>query len=401
MTLEDGVATTDTLLNTPRLLIDMDPSTDEFASYLISMESTQSRHLVHVDLDYVYDPDPVQTELNLNRLVQRIADLKVNTVALQAFADPAGDGLVKSLYFPNRVLPMRADLFNRAAWQLSSRAGVRVYAWMPVLGFDLDANIARVKAMDPLSGQIALSESQYVRISPFDQQGRERIKEIYADLASYTLFGGLIFHDDALLSDFEDFSPDAIRQYEALGLKTDVQSLHDDKAAQEEWTRYKSKVLNDFTLELADVVKGIAGPQIHTARNMFAPLITNPESEAWFAQNLDDFLAIYDYAVPMVMPRMEGVSARDEDQWIRDIVAEVAKRPDGLKKTLFELQSRDWSLDSPDNHIDAKQIVHWIQVLQRAGARHFGYYPDDFLQDKPNLEQIRPAISNEWFPFKK
>jgi len=31
---------------------------------------------------------------------------------------------------------MRADLFNRAAWQLHSRAHVEVYAWMPVLAIE-------------------------------------------------------------------------------------------------------------------------------------------------------------------------------------------------------------------------------------------------------------------------
>ncbi|VEB43810.1 Poly-beta-1,6-N-acetyl-D-glucosamine N-deacetylase precursor [Chromobacterium violaceum] len=32
---------------------------------------------------------------------------------------------------------MRADLFNRAAWQLDSRVGVEVYAWLPVDGLRL------------------------------------------------------------------------------------------------------------------------------------------------------------------------------------------------------------------------------------------------------------------------
>src|SRR5690606_28814559 len=115
-----------------------------FANTAMVMENTQTMRVAHVDLDYVYDPDPEQMDRNLGDLVQRIADMKITTVSLQAFADPQGDGLVKSVYFPNRHLPMRADLFNRAAWQLKSRAFVDVYAWMPVLSFDLAPTIARV-----------------------------------------------------------------------------------------------------------------------------------------------------------------------------------------------------------------------------------------------------------------
>jgi biofilm PGA synthesis lipoprotein PgaB len=44
--------------------------------------------VVHVDLDYVYDPDPVVQEANLSKLLERIYRLHPSTVYLQAFADP-------------------------------------------------------------------------------------------------------------------------------------------------------------------------------------------------------------------------------------------------------------------------------------------------------------------------
>src|SRR5690606_2235570 len=102
-----------------------------FAQAVVGMEDAPEMRIAHVDLDYVYDDDPKQMERNLDKLVQRVANMGINSVFLQAFADPSGDGLVRELYFPNRHLPMRADLFNRAAWQLRSRAFVEVYAWMP------------------------------------------------------------------------------------------------------------------------------------------------------------------------------------------------------------------------------------------------------------------------------
>ena len=64
--------------------------------------------------------------------------LKPTTVYLQAYADPDGYGVVE-VYFPNRYLPVRADLFSRVAWQLSTRVGVKVFASMPVMAFKLPA----------------------------------------------------------------------------------------------------------------------------------------------------------------------------------------------------------------------------------------------------------------------
>lgn len=71
--------------------------------------------------------------------------------------------------------------------------------------------------------------------------------------------------------------------------------------------RFKSQTLTRFTLDLRQAVQAIRGPQVKTARNLFALPIPEPQSEARFAQNLDDFLAAYDWTVPMAMPLMESV----------------------------------------------------------------------------------------------
>jgi biofilm PGA synthesis lipoprotein PgaB len=40
-----------------------------------------------------------------------------------------------------------------------------------------------------------------------------------------------------------------------------------------------------------------------------------------------------------------------------------------------------------------------MRAVQALGARHIGYYPDDFLNDRPSLEVIRPAISSSDYPY--
>ncbi len=110
-TLNDGPGNVKDLDNIPRLLIAGNPSL-AFASAVTQIQEADPVRVMHVDLDYVYDPNPVQQAKNIDKLVQRVYDMKISHVFLQAFSDPQGDGTVKSLYFPNRWLPMRADLFN-------------------------------------------------------------------------------------------------------------------------------------------------------------------------------------------------------------------------------------------------------------------------------------------------
>ena len=76
--------------------------------------------------------------------------MQPKSVYLQAYADPKGTGVAESVYFPNRHLPMRSDLFSRAAWQLNTRANVQVYAWMPVLAFRPPADKLRGRGRERL-----------------------------------------------------------------------------------------------------------------------------------------------------------------------------------------------------------------------------------------------------------
>ncbi len=109
------------------------------------------------------------------------------------------------------------------------------------------------------------------------------------------------------------------------------------------WTRFKSKYLIDFTNELTAKVRAIRGPQVLTARNIFAEPVLNPQSEAWFAQNLDDFLVTYDWTAPMAMPLMEKQTQAQSGPWLEELVAKIKQRPGALDRTVFELQARDWT----------------------------------------------------------
>ncbi|MDH5857630.1 poly-beta-1,6-N-acetyl-D-glucosamine N-deacetylase PgaB [Lampropedia aestuarii] len=404
--LDIGLANARNLDNIPRYLVSNDQSLEEFAASMASVRLQPTQRVAHVDLDYIYDPDPEQQERNLGALIQRLQDMRVTTVFLQAFADPLGDGLVREVYFPNRVLPMRADLFNRAAWQLRTRGGVQVFAWMPTLALDLDPSYPRVKRAAPAaagtpeqskSPHYHVAEQEYRRLSFFDPRVRQAINTLYEDLAWQASFSGIVFHDDAMLREDEDMSAAAIAAYEAAGFKGPFPMTDASPEERQRWMRFKTQALTDFTLELLNTVRATRGEVMQSARNLYVNTVTQPESEAWFAQNFQDSLAAYDWVVPMVMPYMEEVPKSQVPAWLDQVVDAVKTTPGALNKTIFEVQAVDWRDGQPRN-IATEEIASWLRRLNIRGARHMGYYPDDFASNHPDMKQMRKHLSNYWFP---
>lgn len=396
LTLRTGANTPDVPLSqVRRSLVDYQTSVGKLAALIHQptwkeQKPAPVQRVVQVDLDYVYDPDPAQQERNLSLLIDRIKDLQPSAVYLQAFADPQGNGDIQSVYFPNRHMPMRADLFNRVSWQLRTRANVSVYAWLPVLTFSLPEG-------HPVRGRVVQSALRApgerglgspTRLSPFDPQVRQVIDEIYEDLAKSSWFEGLLFHDDAVLDDTEDASPAALAAYASWGLPADVAAIRADPAAHARWVKGKTQFLIDFTNEITRTVEGYQrGEVMRRVRNLYARPVIDPAAEKDFAQNLPDFLASYDYVALMAMPRME--EADHPQRWLRDLVARV-KAAGGLARTVFELQSVDWRTGQP---IDSRELLAEMNLLRSAGALHYGYYPDDFIADHPNIEVLREAMS--------
>lgn len=185
-----------------RLLLNAETDLNTVKNYLDGIdESKQIPRVLHVDLDYVYDANKAQQAKNLDKLIERIYRYGATTVYLQAFSDPDGDGVADALYFPNKYLPVRDDIFGRIAWQLQTRAGVQVYAWMPVLAFDLRKSVKEAEyVIDSRTGKP--STTAYLRLSPYNNQNVEIIKSIYNDLSFHAKFNGILFHDDAFLTDF-------------------------------------------------------------------------------------------------------------------------------------------------------------------------------------------------------
>jgi biofilm PGA synthesis lipoprotein PgaB len=129
LTLEDGINTPDVpLAAVRRILVAHNPNLAAFTAGVRGPLRPLPVRVVQLSLDTIYDADPAQQERRLSVLLDRIKALKPSHVYLEALTDTDGDGVADATYFPNSGLPMRADLFNRVAWQLASRGDVKVFA---------------------------------------------------------------------------------------------------------------------------------------------------------------------------------------------------------------------------------------------------------------------------------
>lgn len=395
ITLDDGGNNVkQSLSHLNRILVESDTTRADLLADIKTREmglndNNRAQKIMHVDLDYLYDPDPAQEEKNIGLLLDRIQAMKVNTVYLQAFSDPDADGSADMVYFPNRYLPMRADLFNRVAWQIQSRTQVnRLYAWMPLLAWQLPEN-------NPVSKHLVVTQQAktsdhlnmgYHRLSPYSPQAREVIRGIYEDLAKSSNFNGILFHDDTTLSDYEDSSDYALSAYKAAGISTDLEAIRQDEAQLQKWTAFKTKTIDDFAMQLADEIR-YYHPYLVTARNLYAQVALNAYSENWYAQSLEQSLKRYDFTAIMAMPYME--QAEDKEKFFNDLVKRVKSYPQGLKKTVFELQATNWRNNQP---VPAQEMADTIKSLYQQGAMHIAYYPDDPFKNHPDPKIMRDTF---------
>jgi biofilm PGA synthesis lipoprotein PgaB len=393
LTLANGRNSPDSLGALNRHLIQANPEVVQLGYDLLYRDKPRAVRVAQVDLDYIYDPDPAQQERNLGRLLDRIKALQISHVFLQAFADPDADGGAQAVYFPNRHLPMRADLFNRAFWQLRTRAGVAVYGWLPVLAYEGPGIDPSLRVTQRRDGTVQVDPNSEPRLSPFSGTARTIIKEIYEDLAASAPLDGILFHDDGRLNEFEDASPAAMNAYrEAFGPDFTIESTFNDATLQRRWAAFKTQAIIDFTSELEAAVRHFQ-PAAKFARNAFSATLLDPTGETYLAQDYAEFLKAYDYVALMAMPYFEN--AENPSDFFNELIARVAALDGGLAKTIFELQTVDWRTSKP---VPSTELFSTMRWLQAQGIRHIGYYPDDSVEGLPELEELRQGISLAQFP---
>lgn len=143
-----------------RFLIDAESNFAVIADYLNRTQDTENESTVqreqHINLDYVYNSEPAVFKANYDALISRVAQYGVTAVYLKAYSDPDKDGIMDGTYFPNPHLPVKAGIFSQVAWQLRTRAGVKIYAWMPASIESLPMHIRNEDVMKSLYKHLSL-----------------------------------------------------------------------------------------------------------------------------------------------------------------------------------------------------------------------------------------------------
>jgi len=138
-------------------------------------------------------------------------------------------------------------------------------------------------------------------------------------------------------------------------------------------------------------------PEALFCRNLYPPVLTDPNSEEWFAQNYQKTLDSYDYAVVMVYPYLEGIHGNFK-VWFKQLVDAAKSHRGGVEKTIFKIQAFDWRRKV---WIKTDVLNEWLRSLVADGAYHIGYYPDDFVLDNPRAGVIRKMMSTEDYPYRQ
>jgi len=121
-----------------RLLVDGNPAAVRLAQLVRQVDGAPTVRFVRLDLDRLADSHGADLERRISELLDHIRRLGVETVVIAAFAHPPIPGRIESVYFPNRHLPVRADLLNRVAWTIATTTQAGVLAWLPADGLAPD-----------------------------------------------------------------------------------------------------------------------------------------------------------------------------------------------------------------------------------------------------------------------
>lgn len=350
-----------------RMIMERDVTTAKLQKLLnVDHDAWNSKKLrmMQVDLDNIYSDDPAQYERNIKAMLDNLQGNNINVVALQAFADPDGDGNVEKVYFKNSEVPVAADIFNDVANRLEQQ-GLTVLAWLPVLNYQ-----SFIRADNSNAVKSKGEKGWYHRLSPFAVTDLQKVNHLFYGLAANTQIDGVLLQDDLYLNQDEDVSQPAQEAYRKQ-FGQDLLTADRDKKKQPAITRWKVEALDKAADNALAAFKEVR-PHAIVMRDIYAGALLYPGAEAWLGQSYADYLRKYDYTVVMAYPFMDK---EEKPYEYLQKVAQAVKAANGTDKTVVKIQSFDWD---ENKWIGADVFARQLKTLQQAGMKNLGYYPMGF-----------------------
>ncbi|MBT3296754.1 MAG: poly-beta-1,6-N-acetyl-D-glucosamine N-deacetylase PgaB [Verrucomicrobia bacterium] len=350
---------------------------------------------VNTSLDRITATTARERERNITQLIMRLHALGATTIILDAYADADADGNAEAVYFPTTQMHVKQDILDHVVARLQGER-IQVFLKLPVLSFDRPATAHNdsMRVMEALAEGVRPTYSLQKRYSPFHPEATAWISTLYRDLAAHVRCDGIVFADDAYLTDSEDHNP-AAQKVRTTRIGPSRPGTTTPKGDDEQvWTRIKTETINRLTTRLGQGVR-VYRPNCKLARCLFAPVLHYPESEQWLAQNYRDALALYDYVLLMAYVEMEDV--RRPESWLANLVSLADAQTDGLEKTVFKLQAVDWEKHKP---VKPSDLYDRLRHLARSGAVHMAYGPDQPAADIPQQKSLKQVLAEPTRPKK-
>lgn len=377
-----------------RMVITRNPTVAELVSQVqqILQPAPQFNHAVYINLDTLYSDNPIQFENNLSGIVEQVKRLKIRSVYVQAYADANHDGSAESMYFPNRHFPMRADIFNRVAWQLRSRAYVKVYAVMPLLSFQLP-DAAQQQRLSITAREQHLAA---YRLSPLLPEAQQIVGDVYVDLANrYPSLDGLLMGANAQIGSDEDIQACHPQARWPLG----GQPVNDCRQISPQQhlrmvnalgTQVSQPVLQRINLSNGfKVARELNLTNRATNAGLAAGALMDIASQVPDTPMLQDMARQFDELVLSV-----PLWAKRDNPALRQIIHKVKSLPHYQRSIVFNLRGQQ--LDDQHN---LEQFEDNMQQLTRAGIQNFAYTAPDFLLGDKNFALFYKAISLNNYPY--
>lgn len=383
MNLDAGANTHDRpLMRLRRALVEAAPALVDFARMLPTTRIEADAALgtlraLTVRLDDVADPDPQVQEARLSLLLERVKRLGVNVVNLDAYVDPGAGRAVAAVYFPNPVLPMRADLLNRVAWQLRTRVGVKVFAQMPLAGLALPCTQARSRrcadpgGADPGGAAVPSAGAGEGGPASADPDYRRELSALFDDLGRHAPVAGVVFCGRACGGRSADRSDPA--QPHGHADLSDV------------------PVVDALAVALSRRLQALR-PQLLIARRADARSLVAPDGRV--RERISPLLADFDYVMLDSLP--QPVATILPHRWIATLIQAIAREPGRLDRVVFDVDVPRQPLvasaiDGRDEAPLAAQAL--VRELLGSGARHVGLTGVALLDPGLPLADLRPLVS--------
>lgn len=363
ITLDDGSNTKLTSLNGLRRIL-MEQTTElkdlEQEMWVRNknfMNDDDTIKALHVDLDDIYDENNTKEEDNLNKVLDRIKEIGVNTVFLKGYYDKNHDGVADEVYFPSKIVHMRADLLNRVSWEITSRTDVsKVYIWIPMLSW----NIPDDKVID-------INNTVSNKLTPFSINSRNDIKTIYKELARSVYMDGILFNDISLSSN-QDKSIFAMDQYKESGFSKDLNKIKGNPKRFQEWSEFKTKYLDSFAMELSQIIRD-EHPSISIGRTLSPEIALNKDEEKNYSQSFSQSLKKYDYSEIVYK---QALYKKDKKSIYNKMINRIREDKCGVYKTIIELEQLNFIKKEESNYIELDKT---IEYLYKIGINHISYAP--------------------------